>query len=303
MRRKQYHEAYPHNEISMKHIRIISPSGAIEKNYIEQACARLESWGMQVSVGKHAYGVCGRFAGTAEERLEDLNAAFADASVDVILCSRGGYGLQQIVDKIVLPTRPKSTWPLVVGFSDITALHAVMSLHGVPSLHASMCKALATLDEESPVLGMMREALEKGKSFQNFNSSRLDGYETIKEQLRGRRVIGGNLSVLYGLQSTPYSLNAIIDKMDELPVLLIEDVSERHYHIDRMLNNLRLSGLMARLSGVIVGQFTDCGDDALMGCTVRDSINQAFAGYDYPVLWNAPYGHVDDNEPIILSTL
>ena len=86
MRRKQYHEAYPHNEISMKHIRIISPSGAIEKNYIERACARLESWGMQVSVGKHADGVCGRFAGTAEERLEDLNTAFADASVDVILC-------------------------------------------------------------------------------------------------------------------------------------------------------------------------------------------------------------------------
>jgi muramoyltetrapeptide carboxypeptidase len=256
---------------------------------------------MQVSVGKHAYGVCGRFAGTAEERLEDLNAAFADASVDVILCSRGGYGLQQIVDKIVLPTRPKSTWPLVVGFSDITALHAVMSLHGVPSLHASMCKALATLDEESPVLGMMREALEKGKSFQNFNSSRLDGYETIKEQLRGRRVIGGNLSVLYGLQGTPYSLHAIIDQCAEAPVLLIEDISERHYHVDRMLNNLRLSGVFDRLGGVIVGQFTDCDDDPKMGTTLRGTIINTLAKYDYPTVMDAPIGHVDGNYPIVLS--
>jgi muramoyltetrapeptide carboxypeptidase len=77
----------------MKHIRIISPSGAIEKSYIEQARERLERWGFLVSIGKHAFGACGRFAGTPEERLADLNEAFADASVDVILCSRGGYGL------------------------------------------------------------------------------------------------------------------------------------------------------------------------------------------------------------------
>ena len=273
----------------MKHIRIISPSGAIEKSYIEQARERLERWGFQVSIGKHAFGACGRFAGTPEERLADLNEAFADASVDVILCSRGGYGLQQIVDKIVLPTRPKSEWPLVVGFSDITALHAVMSLHGVPSLHASMCKALATLPEDAPQVLLMREALEKGKEFQHFGTSHFDG----------KKIIGGNLSVLYGLQGTPYSLNAVIDKLEEAPVLLIEDICERHYHIDRMLNNLRMSGVLGRLSGVIVGQFTDCDDDSLMGCTVQDSINQVFAGYDYPIVFNAPYGHVDENEPIL----
>lgn len=272
----------------MKHIRIISPSGVMDPNWIQQVEHRLEKWGFRVSRGQHVSSIYGRFAGTIEQRLIDLNEAFADESVDIILCARGGYGLQQIVDKIVLPTRQKEKWPLVVGFSDITVLHALMNIHGVPSLHASMCKALATLPEYDPVLLQMREALEKGK-----NIDALKG--TV---LQGRKVIGGNLSVLYGLQGTPYSLNAIIDRCEDAPVLLIEDVGERHYHIDRMLHNLRLSGVLSRLSGVIVGQFTDCEDDPKMGCTVKETIAQVLGEYNYPIIWDAPYGHVDGNQPL-----
>ena len=282
----------------MKHIRIISPSGVIEADYIKLAQKRLETWGFKVSIGKYAYGACGRFAGTSEERLEDLNAAFADSSVDVILCSRGGYGLQQIVDKIILPKRPKSEWPLVVGFSDITILHALMSLHGVPSLHASMCKALATLPEDAPQLLHLREALERGK--ESASMEQLDLNATDISKFAGKKIVGGNLSVLYGLQGTPYSLNAIIDGMSDAPVLLIEDICERHYHVDRMMNNLRLSGVLSRLSGVIVGQFTDCDDDKMMGCSLQDSIRQAFVGCDYPIVWSMSYGHVDENEPLLL---
>lgn len=272
----------------MKHIRIISPSGVIEPEYVILATQRLERWGFQVSIGQHAFDACGRFAGTAAARLSDLNEAFADPSVDIILCSRGGYGLQQIIDQIVLPKRPISQWPLVVGFSDITALHALMSVHGVPSLHASMCKALATLSEDSTVLLQLKNALKSGETDDLF-------------VCKGRAVIGGNLSVLYGLQGTPYSLNAIIDRCAEPPVLLIEDICERHYHIDRMLNNLRLSGVFDRLAGVIVGQFTECDDDSKMECSLKDTIGQFFSKYDYPIVWDAPYGHVDDNRPIMLS--
>ena len=272
----------------MKHIRIISPSGAIEPAYITQAQQRLESWGFRVSIGRHALGQDGRFAGTAAERLADINEALADPEIDIILCSRGGYGLQQIIDQIELPTRAKEEWPLLVGFSDITELHALMSLNGVPSLHASMCKALATLPEESPALQATREALQ-------------GEYKNAISIFQGKKIIGGNLSVLYGLQGTPYSLNAIIDTCEEPPVLLIEDIAERHYHIDRMLNNLRMSGVLARLGGVIVGQFTDCDDDPKMGCSLQDTIRHIFADYDYPVIWDAPYGHMDDNMPIFLS--
>ena len=272
----------------MKHIRIISPSGVMDPNWIQQAEHRLEKWGFRVSRGQHVSAIYGRFAGTIEQRLIDLNEAFADESVDIILCARGGYGLQQIVDKIVLPTRQKEEWPLVVGFSDITVLHALMNIHGVPSLHASMCKALATLPEYDPVLLQMREALEKGKNIDALKGT----------ALQGRKVIGGNLSVLYGLQGTPYSLNAIIDRCEDAPVLLIEDVGERHYHIDRMLHNLRLSGALSRLSGVIVGQFTECEDDPTMGCTVKETIAQVLGEYNYPIIWDAPYGHVDGNQPL-----
>ena len=272
----------------MKHIRIISPSGAIEPEYITRAQQRLESWGFRVSIGAHAFTQRGRFAGTSEERLADINEAFSDPNIDIILCSRGGYGLQQIIDKIQLPTRAKEEYPLLVGFSDITELHALMSLHGVPSLHASMCKALATLPEDSPALQATKMAL-------------LGTHKSAIPAFPGKSIIGGNLSVLYGLQGTPYSLNAIMDQCEEAPVLLIEDIGERHYHIDRMLNNLRMSGVLARLSGVIVGQFTDCDDDPKMGCTLQESIKQVFADYDYPIVFDAPYGHVDDNMPIFLS--
>lgn len=272
----------------MKHIRIISPSGAIEPEYITRAQQRLESWGFRVSLGAHAFTQRGRFAGTSEERLADINEAFSDPNINIILCSRGGYGLQQIIDKIQLPTRAKEEYPLLVGFSDITELHALMSLHGVPSLHASMCKALATLPEDSPALQATKMAL------QGTRKSAIPAFP-------GKSIIGGNLSVLYGLQGTPYSLNAIMDQCEEAPVLLIEDIGERHYHIDRMLNNLRMSGVLARLSGVIVGQFTDCDDDPKMGCTLQESIKQVFADYDYPIVFDAPYGHVDDNMPIFLS--
>ena len=143
----------------MRHIRIISPSSAIDAQWINRAKVRLEQWGFDVSVGEHAYGNIGRFSATDEERIIDLNNAFADPMVDIILCSRGGYGLQRIIDKIVLPQRPKSQWPLVVGFSDITALHSLLSLNGIPSLHANMCKDLSLLPDDDITLIAEKEFL------------------------------------------------------------------------------------------------------------------------------------------------
>ena len=269
----------------MKHIRIISPSGVIAPELITQAQIRLESWGYRVSIGKNAMQQYGRFAGTKEQRLSDINEALADPSVDIILCSRGGYGLQQIVDQIVLPTRPKAEWPLVVGYSDITALHSLMALHGVPSLHMSMCKDLSELADDDPTLLAMREALEG---------------QTKKMWSEEQQVIGGNLSVLYGLQGTPWDLNHIIDKMDTAPILLLEDIAESHYRIDRMINNLRLSGVLGRISGLIIGHFTDCQDDERMGCTIEETIRQAVSEYNYPVIL-APIGHEQPNLPIMLG--
>ena len=114
----------------MKHIRIISPSGVIDSSFIEGASARLRAWGYKVSEGVHARDAWGRFAGRDEDRLSDIIEALNDASVDFILCSRGGYGLQRIIDRIAPIGKP------IIGFSDITALHQLSAYHDQFSIRA-----------------------------------------------------------------------------------------------------------------------------------------------------------------------
>lgn len=289
----------------MPHIRIISPSGAIDDTYIYDACARLRAWGHEVSIGEHALGRCGRFAASDDERVSDYLAAVSDPSVDIILCSRGGYGLQRIIDR--LPATDK----LIVGFSDITALHLLQSRHGYPSLHGLMCKHIATLPDSSEALTLWRQTIAGVPLSYTLPPHPLNrcGHATAP-------LVGGNLSVLYGLQATPYSLTAaplplngssaatkrqLCCLQTAAPLLFIEDIAERHYHIDRMLNNLRLSGLLASLSGLIVGRFSDCEDDPGMRETIYETIRRYTDPYSYPVLFNFPAGHVEDNRPLLLG--
>ena len=242
-----------------------------------------------MSEGIHARGRWGRFAGTDEERLEDIQDAMQDPSVDAILCSRGGYGLQRIIDRVPNITKP------VIGFSDITALHQLSTIHCQLSIHAVMCKHIATLPEDSEPIVALRRVLE-GKSVEyHIAPHPLNRYGEATAP-----VIGGNLSVLYGLQGTPYSLQQSAIS-SQAPILLIEDVGERHYHIDRMIRNLKMSGVLGHLGGLIVGQFSECEDDPGMNCTVYETIKEAVAEYDYPVLFNAPFGHVEHNLPIWLG--
>lgn len=277
-----------------KHIHIISPSGAIDNVLIDNAVARLEQWGYAVSVAPHARGRYGRFAGTEQERASDINDALCQPDTDIVLCSRGGYGLQQIANRIRVPEQHV---PLVVGFSDITVIHNILGLHGVPTLHASMCKYIATLPDEHPALQLLRRALQGEKTAYS-----LTPQPNQREGTCEGRLIGGNLSVLYGLQGTPYSLGCLTDQCEEPPILFIEDVCERHYHIDRMMQNLRMSGVLARIGGLVVGQFTDCDDDPQMGCTIQETILRAVAEYDYPVMTNLPAGHVEQNVPLRFNT-
>lgn len=268
----------------MRHIRIISPSGVIDPVYIDGATTRLQAWGYRVSEGKHARDRWGRFAGTDEDRLADLIEALNDPSVDSILCARGGYGLQRIIDRVPAITKP------IIGFSDITALHQLSAISRQPSLHGIMCKHIATLPEDSEPLIALRKAMAGETLEYRWENHPLNQFGEACGP-----IVGGNLSVLYGLQGTPFSLS----KLSYLfPILLIEDIGERHYHIDRMMRNLRMSGVLAHLSGLIVGQFSDCDEDTLMQQTVYETINEAVADCDYPVIFNAPIGHVEHNLPL-----
>lgn len=238
----------------------------------------------------------GRFAASDAERVADTVAALTDPDVDIVLCARGGYGLQRIIDKIDCGVEGTGHFPLVVGFSDITELHALMSLHQVPSLHAIMCKHIASYDESSESLSLLLHALEG-----DMPTYHLPHHPLSRPGHAEGILVGGNLSVLYGLQGTPYGLISSCERAGEKPILFIEDIAERHYHIDRMMNNLRLSGVLSRLSGLIVGQFSDCDDDSSMGETVYQTILRAVEDYDYPVLFDFPAGHVDRNLPLLLN--
>lgn len=279
----------------MKHIRIISPSGAIDPQWIDAASSRLRSWGYRVSEGTFARGRYGRFAGTAAERITDLNLALHDPSVDIVLCSRGGYGLQQLIDEVDLSAMSPAN-KVLVGFSDITELLQLFTREHVPSLHGLMCKHIAEKPESDPLLQLWRQALD-GQPL----------HYTLPAHLLNRQgeacgtLIGGNLSVLYGLQGTAWGLNAIIDSVETMgrkAILFIEDIGERHYHIDRMMQNLRLSGVLSRIGGLVIGQFSDCDEDELMKSSIYETIYTAAAAYSYPVVVNFPAGHVEENSPL-----
>ena len=274
----------------MKHIRIISPSGAIDPSYIDGAATRLRAWGYKVSVGAHARDTWGRFAGTDDDRLADLIQALRDPEVDMILCARGGYGLQRIIDRVPTITKP------ILGFSDITALHQLSARSDLrqPSVHSIMCKHIATLPEDSEPIIMLRKVLAGEELVYRWPNHPLN-----REGEACAPIVGGNLSVLYGLQATPFGLQHSAFRI-QFPILLIEDIGERHYHIDRMIRNLKMSGVLAHLSGLIVGQFSDCDDDPLMQQTVYETIKEAVADYDYPLIFNAPVGHVEHNLPLWL---
>ena len=281
-------------------IKIVSPSGAIDPQYIDRATEVLRGWGYEVSEAAHARGKVGRFAASDEERVADIAEALTDPAVDMILCARGGYGLQRIIDRIPPIHKP------IIGFSDITALHMLAAQTGQTAIHAPMCKGISETKGLSPsscVLhpsSFLQQALAQEPLHYELSAHPLNRAGKTKGTL-----VGGNLSVLYGLQGTEYGLDERLRMKDERGgsplILFIEDVGERHYHIDRMMNNLRLSGVLANLSGLIVGQFSDCEDDPSMGCTVYETIRRAVEPYHYPVVFNFPAGHVEENMPLYLN--
>lgn len=276
------------------HVYILSPSGVINEEYVYGARRRLKRWGYEVSIAEHALCKYGRFAGTLEERMADLQRACDDDTIDIILCSRGGYGLAQYADKIRLNERQ-----LVIGFSDITCLHSLAARRGITSLHGLMCKHISQLSSGSMALRAFKAMLDSWRdSCPLPEMTTRTGKTNLTGKAKGT-LRGGNLSILYGLRGTP------LDIPDEGrgTILFVEDISERAYHIDRMMQNLRMSGILSNLSGLIVGRFTDCDDDKLMHGSIFSRIREMTAEYGYPVCFGFPAGHVTHNMPLMLNRI
>lgn len=265
---------------------IISPSGNVDFSFVDGAKRTLESWGLRVEIAPSALNQFGRFGGTPKERLFDLQSAMDDNENQLILCSRGGYGAVQIVDKMNF-TKIKDNPKWLVGFSDITVLHLAFLQNNLSSLHAPMARHLAEKSSDN-ISDLLRQTLFSGMS----------KYKILPHPLnrlgkKGGLLFGGNLAVLCSLIGTPYM------KPIKNGILFIEDIGEAPYKIDRMMWQLKLSGILSNLSGLIVGQFSDCNEDPSMGTSIYDSISNMIAEYDYPVIFDFPVGHVDQNYPLL----
>jgi muramoyltetrapeptide carboxypeptidase len=272
-----------------KKIKIISPSGVIDPAYIDGAIRVFNGWGIDVVEGAFAREVYGRFAGTEGQRIQDLQEAIDDESLDAILCSRGGYGLAQIIDKIDFSgfiKHPK--W--LIGFSDVTVIHNVLSNMNIQSIHGVMAKHLTELSKDSMSVANLRNII-----FGEMPVYELPSHMESRKGSASGKLIGGNLSVFMGLRGCPIDLNY------KNAILFIEDIGERPYQIDRMLQNLRLGGVFSQFSGMIVGHFTDCEEDPSMKKTINQIILDAVEGYDFPVCFGFPSGHEETNYPLILG--
>jgi len=272
-------------------IGIVAPARKIYINEIEAAIKVFESWGLQVELGKNIFEQDRQFAGTDEQRTEDLQYMLDKSEIKAIICARGGYGTIKTLEQLDFSNFLKNPkW--IVGYSDITALYAHINQNlGVKSIHGIMPFNFPKDFTENEAIKTLKNALWGEQNIYEFNSHEFNRLGEVAGELTG-----GNLSVLYSVSGTKYD----IDTKDK--VLVLEDLDEYLYHIDRMMMNLKFSGKLKQLKGLIVGGMTDMNDNQVpFGKTAYEIIRDAVEEYDFPVCYNFPVGHIKNNYAMILG--
>jgi muramoyltetrapeptide carboxypeptidase len=271
-------------------IRIVSPAGKVKKDKVFPGIELLLDEGYEVLIGDHVFDKYFQFAGTDQHRATDLQEAINDPLTKAIICARGGYGTVRTIEKLDFsPVQKKPKW--FVGFSDVTVLHSVLNKLGVASIHGSMPGFFLENKKITRSFLNLMEIISTGNS-----QIIADSIPSNRKGICSGELVGGNLSLLYSLQGTPWQLDT------SGKILLIEDVDEYLYHIDRMLQNLRLAGQLRNLAGLVVGGFTDTKDNECpFGKTVGEIIIDTVSDYDFPVCFDFPVGHIPKNLPVMLG--
>jgi muramoyltetrapeptide carboxypeptidase len=265
-------------------VAVVATAKCLPEGEIDGALQLIESWGLQVQKGQYLHAQDHLFAGSDAQRAADLQWALDDPEVKAVIFARGGYGTARIIDRIDWTSfinQPK--W--LCGFSDLTVLHAHAHKHwNIETLHSSMP---IFFKDGNPHVGA--NSLQKAL-FGDSNGLSWDGHAMNRAGEATGRLIGGNASVLYSIASTPSAADW------SGTILFLEDLTEYLYHLDRIMMQFKRAGQLERLAGLVVGQFTDMEDgNPSFGKTAQEIIWDAVKEYGYPVAFDAPIGHVEQN--------
>ena len=261
-------------------IGICSPARFISQTDLEAALRKIEEEGYTPVLGKNMFNELHQFSGTDEQRAEDLQVFLDDPAIKAISFARGGYGTLRIIDQLdfsAFQNNPK--W--LIGYSDITVLHShVHTRFGIETLHATM--PLNFGKDEYSTSTLFKALLGEPLSYETENTG------TVKNRSgqATAQIIGGNLSLLYAMQSSASDLDT------RGKILFIEDIDEYLYHIDRMIISLKRAGKLKDLAGLVVGGMTEMKDNAIpFGQSAEEIIASHVAGYNFPVCYGFPAGH------------
>ena len=272
-------------------IGITSPAGYITHEKIEPALNKIKDWGFDYkigdTIGKRDY----TFGGTDAERVQDMQQLIDDKNVKAILCARGGYGMVRIIDRLdfkKLESHPK--W--IIGFSDITVMHSHLSRnYGIASIHSKMCNSFP--DDWNLAEAIQKETIESIRKCLCGEQMAYSFLSNIKNKTGGAEGIltGGNLKTLESLAGSKSDIET------NNKILFVEDTGEYLYSIDRMFWNLKRTGKLSNLKGLIIGGFKIKKDDAgeEFGKTLEDIVLEKVSEYMYPVCFDFPVGHQRNN--------
>jgi muramoyltetrapeptide carboxypeptidase len=273
-------------------VMLVSPSGPTRAERVQRGIELLTGWGLRVSVGPNAYERAGYLAGSDEQRLADLNLALADPAVRGVLCTRGGYGAQRVVDGLDLAAVRRDP-KVVAGFSDITALQ--LALWRGARLATVHGPGAAWADERTGEVSAasLRDALMTTEPVMlTADAGDESGSVRFGSRASGT-LIGGNLSLLAASVGT-------VDQPDlRAAILLLEEIDEPPYKVDRMLLHLRRAGVLDGVAGVALGHFTNCADG--WPISIVDVLGEHLGALGVPVLGGLPVGHGRDQLTVALG--
>lgn len=278
-------------------VAIVSTARKITMDEIKPAIALMESWGLNVEVGKTIGAAENQFAGSEAFRVSELQQMLDNPAIKAIWCARGGYGSVQLIDRLdwsAFKKYPK--W--IVGYSDVTVFHSQLHNLGFETIHAPMPIDISG-QSEAAVLCLKRALF--GENY----TINYDSRDSRSRQGIGKgQLVGGNLSVLYSLCGSASSIDT------RGKILFLEDLDEYLYHLDRMMQNLKRNGMLEGLAGLIVGGMNAMRDntqafgfktDNPYGKTANEIIADAVSAYDFPVSFDFPAGHHNDNRALIFG--